>query len=112
MSQASCGSSVVGLGVVRDPGQQVRGTIEALLVDPPGRTIHAMIVRSTDPVRRGCYLLPIDGLLARFDERTGCLEVEVEEVGPGSWTDRQIDPEEVMPFTDDDWVNCLFRRAQ
>src|SRR5688572_17702451 len=53
LSQTSCGSSTVGLGVLRDSKHHIRGVVEELIIDPPQRVIHAMVIRSTDPADEG-----------------------------------------------------------
>ncbi len=112
LSQISCGSSTVGLGVVRDSEHQIRGVVEELIVDPPQRLIHAMVIRSTDPADEGRYLLPLTSVCARFDTRTGWLEVEMSGTDLFSCGDGPIDPDDVSLFSDDDRVGYLFRRAR
>ena len=111
LSQASCRSAAVGLGVVRDADQQVRGVVEGLIVDPSQRTIHGMVVRSIDSADEQCYLLPLHSVCARFDARTRCLEVEFSGTDFGQCGDSPIDPREFAAFSDDDWLDCLFKRA-
>jgi hypothetical protein len=112
LSQASCGSCTVGLGVVRDSEHQIMGVVEGLIVDPRQRILHAIIIRSTDPADESCHLLPLTSVCATFDARTRCLEVEMSGADLGCCAEGPIDPDDVPPFSDDDWLKCLFRRAQ
>jgi hypothetical protein len=112
LSQASCRSCAVGLGVVRDSEHEVVGVVEGLIINPRQRVIDAMVVRPILPAETGCYLLPLTSVCARFDKRTRCLEVEIGSADLRSCGLEPIDPDDFSEFSDDDWLDCVFGRVQ
>lgn len=101
--QASCRAGALGLGVVRDSGDEIVAVVEAIIVSPARRAIHSFLVRST--VAERFYLLPLADVCAHIDPASHCLEVEIRNTPLAD----AVDPDDYAVFSDDDWFDCLFR---
>ena len=101
--QASCRAGTLGLGVVRDSGDEIVAVVEAIIVSPTRRAIHSFLVRSTAAER--FYLLPLADVCAHIDPASRCLEVEARDTA----FEDAVNPDNYAVFSDDDWFDCLFR---